>query len=83
MSWATSGHGKRDDVIATAKKDFEAYKCIEPEETVRQAAFAAIIAALEAQHPEAKVTLHASGHQTQSGQPPVITNTLHISVEPR
>jgi hypothetical protein len=80
MSWSVSGFGKAPAVAAKIAAEISQYKCIEPEEAVKQAVGVALAAALGAQDPRAVVNVTASGHQGQdSGR---ISNTLKVSVEP-
>ena len=80
MSWSVSAIGKPAAVAAKVQKDISAYKCVDPEEGVKQAAGAAIAAALGAQNPSSAVKVEASGHQSGTGETAV--NTLKIEVTP-
>lgn len=85
MSWSVGAIGKAAAVRAAIAKQFaDGSKCLEPEETVRQAAAAAIDGALAAQDPGIVVKVLASGSQffkdytTKTG----IQNSLSLTVEP-
>jgi hypothetical protein len=80
MSWSVSAVGKPAAVAAKVQADLNAYKCVDPEEGVKQAAGAAIAAALGAQRADSAVKVEASGHQSGGGE--TASNTLRIVVEP-
>lgn len=85
MSWSTTVIGKPPAVAQRIVRDLAGYKCVDPEEAVKQAAGAAIAAALAAQHPNSVVRVTASGHQGQNyvdGKALGIVNTLNVLVEP-
>jgi hypothetical protein len=67
-------------------EDLNRYPCPDPEEGVKQAAAAAIKAAVEAQDSNSVVKVSASGHQNTlygvNGAPDKIQNTLSITIEP-
>lgn len=77
MSWSVQGIGKAPAVALAIDKQFTSSgPCAEPEETVRQAARAAIAAALTAQKPEAVIQVTAQGSQSTSyvkATPPIPT----------
>lgn len=64
MSWSVNAIGKPKAVAEKTEKDFvQSHVCDEPEETVRQAARAAIAAALAGNtNPAVAVQVTASGH---------------------
>lgn len=66
MSWSVGAVGKPKAVAESVEKQFAASTCQEPEETVRQAARAAIAAALAAQREDSAVQVIASGSQSSS-----------------
>jgi hypothetical protein len=86
MSWSTSAIGKPPAVMAKVAEEFSRHPCVEPEETVRQAAGALIAAALQAQDPNSVVIVSASGSQNQNynskAEKTTVNNTLNIRVEP-
>ena len=86
MSWSVSAIGKPAAVAVKVQADLNAYKCIDPEEGVKQAASAAIVAALAAQAEASCVRVEASGHQSDVYGPGAVKtgvqNTLRIVVEP-
>lgn len=87
MSWSVSAIGKPAAVAAKVEADLSSYKCADPEEGVKQAACAAILAGLKAQAANSVVRVAASGHQQpvygkdaqQTGE---FQNTLNVTVEP-
>ena len=87
MSWSVSAVGKSDVVAAVIEKQFEnGGKCMEPEESIRQAARALLAASLKAQVPSAAVEVSAGGSQSTGasipGGPDVVRNTLTLTVKP-
>ena len=87
MSWSVNAIGKPPAVAAKIAADLNQYKCIEPEETVKQAVGAAIAAALAAQSPIGVVRVVGGGNQYTEYGPDgktvlSIRNTLDIKVEP-
>lgn len=76
-SWSVSACGKPAAVAVKIQSDINAYKCIDPEESVKQAAGAAIAAALAAQPEGAHVQVIARGSQTADYE-----NFLTIEVKP-
>jgi hypothetical protein len=80
MSWSVSGIGRPVAVAAKLAADLSAYKCVDPEESVKQAAAALLAAALAAQDPVSVVKVSASGSQGTSGNS--IYNSVRIEVEP-
>jgi len=89
MSWSVGATGRPKAVAPVIEKQFTgALPCSEPEETVRQAARAAIAAALAGQtDPACAVKVTANGSQSQAYKdgkpldPPVCSNSLFINVE--
>lgn len=87
MSWSVSATGKAAPVAAEVEKQFALGHCMEPEETVRQAARALIAAALAAQtDPVSAVKVQAAGSQSQKYDKDgkatnLFTNNLSITVE--
>ena len=67
MSWSVSEIGKAPAVAAKIAADINQYKCIDPEEGVKQAVGSALAAALAAQDPNSIVKVTASGHQSGGG----------------
>ena len=80
MSWSVSAIGRPPAVAAKVADEISRYKCVDPEEGVKQAVGAALAAALAAQDPASVVKVTASGHQQGSGETAV--NTLRVEVEP-
>jgi hypothetical protein len=85
MSWSVSAIGKPPAVAVSIEEQFSRYKCIEPEEGVRQGARATLAAALAAQRPDSVVKVSASGSQSSNTIDGVVlfTNVLSITVEPQ
>lgn len=90
MSWSVSVVGKLPAVKAAVEAQFTDPRsvCAEPEETVRQAARAAIAAALQAQREDSVVRVTAGGSmintynkETGSWGAPY-SNHLEIHIEP-
>jgi hypothetical protein len=86
LSWSVSAIGKPGPVAAKVAQELSTFRCVDPEEGIKQAAGAAIKAALEAQDSNSAVRVSAGGHQNQQygsdGKPTSIQNTLSITVEP-
>jgi hypothetical protein len=87
MSWSVGSAGKAPEVAAEIAKQFAAWKCQEPEETVRLAAQKAIGEALAAQDQEREVRVSAFGSQSCSNwEAPEAQrkyrNSLSITVTP-
>lgn len=85
MSWSVSAIGKAPAVRSSIADQFsKSSPCLEPEESLRQAAAATIDKALEAQDPNLAVKVIASGSQgfkdytARTG----VYNTLGITIEP-
>ena len=81
MSWSVLAVGKPSAVAAKLEKDFTAYKCSEPEETIRQSVAMAVSTALAAFPEASAVRVDASGSQSQ-GADGKATNTLSVKIEP-
>jgi hypothetical protein len=79
MSWSVSAIGKPAAVASKVAADLSSYKCVEPEETIKQTAGQALIAAINAQDPDSVIQVTASG---QSGTAPKLNNTLNVSITP-
>jgi hypothetical protein len=82
MSWSVSAIGKPAAVAAKVQKDLSAYKCVEPEEQVKVAAGAAIVAAVTAYPPDSCVKVSASGHQGTATEEGKAFNNLRVDIEP-
>lgn len=87
MSWSVGAIGKAPAVAVKLKADLDAMTCSEPENSVKDGAGVALIAALAAQSPTAVVKASASGSQSQTYDKDgttvlLVNNTLSISVEP-
>jgi hypothetical protein len=80
MSWGVNRIGRAVPLAAKVAEDLNRIKCIDPEESIKQAAGALIAAALAAQGPGIVVKLEAAGHQSGSGSE--LSNTLTISLQP-
>lgn len=79
MSWSVGGSGKAGEVLAAIERQFETSgPCMEPEETVRQAARGAIKAALEAQGSDVTVNMNAYGSQGKMNDS--VMNSLNITI---
>lgn len=83
MSWSFYGVGKPKAVAAKARKDLSAYKCMEPEETVKAKVADIIDVCLSAFPDASSVQIEASGSQsTDSTKPGTATNQLSIKILP-
>lgn len=83
MSWGVSGTGRAPAVRAAIAMQFARHgKCMEPEETVRQAAATLIDAAIAAQDPTATLKVSANGSQSTDYTTKKVTNSLTLVVEP-
>ncbi len=90
MSWSVAAIGKATAVAAAIEDQFtRAGACMEPEETIRQAARTAIAVALAGETATgAVVKVTAAGSQSQTydnnGKPSgLFTNGLSLSIEPQ
>lgn len=82
MSWSVSAIGRPVAVAAKVAAEISSYKCIDPEEGVKQAVAVALAAALAAQDPATVVKVTASGHQSGVLASGGTNNTLRVEVEP-
>lgn len=83
MSWSVSAIGKQPAVKAEIARQFEVGgKCSEPEESVRQAAKATVLAAIDATNPSYPLKISASGSQSGDYSKKIFSNSLTISIEP-
>jgi len=85
MSWSVSAIGKAGAVRSSIAGQFsKSGPCMEPEESVRQAAASAIDKALEAQDPTQAVKVTASGSQGYKdyGAKTGLFNQMTIAIEP-
>lgn len=88
MSWVVSSVGRvaavRDDIARQFSRQFTPYHCMEPEETVRQAAATLIDAALAAQNQDFAVSVRADGRQSfeDYSKKESVSTRLNISIEP-
>lgn len=87
MSWSVQAIGRVKALKDRMAEEFGKATCMEPEETVRQAAGATIASALAAQDPDSVVQISASGSQSQkydgTGAPTgLFTNNLDVKVTP-
>jgi hypothetical protein len=87
MSWGVSSVGRPIPVAAKLATQFAKNPCVEPEETVRQAAAALIAACLAAQDPSSAVAVTAGGYQSAiygAGGKATGTfqNALNVKIEP-
>jgi hypothetical protein len=64
MSWSFSGCGKAAPLFAKMKADLSAYRCVEPEESIKQQALITIETAINAFPNKAAVKIEASGSQS-------------------
>ena len=81
MSWSVGATGKAPAVRAAIAKQFEQQsKCVEPEETIRQAIKAILDEALSAQSGAVKVG--ASGSQSMDYNTKAVSHSLSVTVEP-
>lgn len=88
MSWSFYGMGKPAALAAKAKKDLTAFKCAEPEETIKNKALDVIETALLAMADSAAVRIEAHGsqgpahdaaHNRIEGR---FDNTFKLTIEP-
>ena len=82
MSWSASAIGKPKAVAENIEKQCTAYKCPEPEETIRQGAAGLVRTALEAFPEGMAVKVDMSGSQSTGSDPTKATNTLSVKIEP-
>jgi hypothetical protein len=85
MSWSVSAIGRVPAVRAAIAKQFaDGGKCVEPEESIRQAAAKVLDSVIVAQDPTNVVKVTASGSQSfkDYGTKTGIGNGLTIVVEP-
>jgi hypothetical protein len=86
MSWSVAAIGKASAVRASIADQFaKQSKCMEPEESVRQAAATLIDASLAAQDPATAVRVSASGSQgfKDWDKKTGVFNSASIVVEPQ
>lgn len=83
MSWSVQATGRTEGVVTEITTQFDKHSvCMEPEESVRQAAKVVLLAALAGQDPTVVVTVKASGHMSKEYETNKNRNQLQISVEP-
>jgi len=85
MSWSVSRLGRAHAVAAALEIDFAAYKCSEPEETIKKSVATAVAAALAAFPSAYAVRVEASGSQSTPDfgkAPNEATNQLTVKIEP-
>ena len=83
MSWSVAANGKQPAVKAEIARQFEnGGKCSEPEETVRQAAKAVVLAAINATDASYPIKVSASGSQSGDYGKRIFSNSLTITIEP-
>ena len=86
MSWSVQAVGKPAAVATKVQADLSVFRCTEPEETVKQAACTALVAAINAQAPNTVIKVSASGSQSNlygpDGKVAGVQNNLQMSVEP-
>jgi hypothetical protein len=84
MSWSFSGMGKPLAVMAKARKDLSQYKCLEPEEAIKNHILDIIDLSLSAYPSNAPVRIEASGsqHKPDSAKPDTAINNLSVSINP-
>lgn len=80
MSWSFSGIGKPEAIIAKAKTDL-AYKCAEPEETIKGKVIEIIESALGAFPATTAVQVEAYGSQTAAADGKA-SNQLQFKITP-
>ncbi len=80
MSWSVSAIGKPAAVAAKLEKDFQQYKCAEPEETIKAKVSEVVAFALAAYPESSAVKVMASGSQgtVTDGK---ATNSLAVYIE--
>ena len=84
MSWSVSAVGKPQAVAAKLAKDLSSIKCVEPEETIKNAVAQILGTALAAFPPGMAVTITASGSQyvPDSTKPGEAQNQLKVDLQP-
>lgn len=84
MSWSVMAIGRPAAVAASVAKTTAAIKCVEPEETIKNAIAGAIATALGAFPPTYAVRVEASGSQSTPDhtKPAEISNSLSVKIEP-
>ena len=89
MSWSVNAIGKSSAVLAAIEDQFEKQPvCMEPEESVRQAARLAIKAAVGGMPASSAVLVQASGSQSTKYDPQgkataEFTNELNVKIHPQ
>lgn len=83
MSWSVAAIGKPAAVAAKIKADLGAYKCQEPEETIKQTIGNAIEQALNAMPANAAVEVTGNGSQgsINPAEPGKVTNSFSVTVK--
>lgn len=84
MSFSTSGMGLAPAVAALIAQDLAGVKCVEPEETSKNAAGELIAAALAAYPESMAVRVDISGHQytPDASKPAETVLTMKFNIEP-
>ena len=80
MSWSVSAIGKPAAVAAKVAAAFAGIKCMEPEETIKNAVASAVEAAVKAFPESYAVKVEASG--SQSASTGGIVNQLSVKIDP-
>lgn len=84
MSWSVAVVGKPAAVAAKLAADIARIKCVESEETIKNAVGAAVAAALAAFPPGLAVRVEAAGSQwaPDPTKPAELQNSLSVKLEP-
>lgn len=87
MSWSVNAVGRAHAVAAKLAKDFSAIKCLEPEETIKNAVGQIIATALAAFPENYAVTVNANGSQgpgydANTSAPTGQVNSLQFTISP-
>ena len=83
MSWSVAAHGKQPAVRAEIARQFEVGgKCFEPEESIRQAAKATVLAAIDGTDPSYPIKVSVYGSQGGDYSKKIYSNSLTLSIEP-
>jgi hypothetical protein len=81
MSWSFYGVGKPPAVLAKARKDLAAVKCMEPEETIKTGVLGILEVSLSNYPADAAVRVRAQGSQNVDSSKPGAANTLTVEIE--
>lgn len=81
MSWSFSAVGRPAAVAAKAAKELSAFKCAEPEESIKERIMQSIVIACEAMPSDIAVRVEASGSQYVKQTDGPVVNTASLKIE--